>query len=219
MRNLHNESKKMPTVDYKIDNKKVPSVTTILGRFKNATGLLIWANQIGLKGQLYQDELKKAGDIGTALHDLAEIHIKEEYYELPQDEKVRNCFNQFLEWWDNNNYKVTWTEKHFCSEKYLYGGTPDLLVNENILVDFKTSKGIYSDYLVQGSAYAKLIEENENRKIDKFIICRFPKDNSQTEIKEFSKEDLDNAFSYFKLLRKAFDLDKQINKLIKTKGK
>lgn len=219
MRNLHNESKKMPTVDYKIDNKKVPSVTTILGRFKNATGLLIWANQIGLKGQLYQDELKKAGDIGTALHDLAEIHIKEEYYELPQDEKVRNCFNQFLEWWDNNNYKVTWTEKHFCSEKYLYGGTPDLLVNENILVDFKTSKGIYSDYLVQGSAYAKLIEENENRKIDKFIICRFPKDNSQTEIKEFSKEDLDNAFSYFKLLRKAFDLDKQINKLIKAKGK
>lgn len=219
MRNLHNESKKMPTVDYKIDNKKVPSVTTILGRFKNATGLLIWANQIGLKGQLYQDELKKAGDIGTALHDLAEIHIKEEYYELPQDEKVRNCFNQFLEWWDNNNYKVTWTEKHFCSEKYLYGGTPDLLVNENILVDFKTSKGIYSDYLVQGSAYAKLIEENENRKIDKFIICRFPKDNSQTEIKEFSKEDLDNAFSYFELLRKAFDLDKQINKLIKAKGK
>ena len=216
---MHNESKKMPTVDYKIDNKKVPSVTTILGRFKNATGLLIWANQIGLKGQLYQDELKKAGDIGTALHDLAEIHIKEEYYELPQDEKVRNCFNQFLEWWDNNNYKVTWTEKHFCSEKYLYGGTPDLLVNENILVDFKTSKGIYSDYLVQGSAYAKLIEENENRKIDKFIICRFPKDNSQTEIKEFSKEDLDNAFSYFKLLRKAFDLDKQINKLIKAKGK
>ena len=209
----------MPTVDYKIDNKKVPSVTTILGRFKNATGLLIWANQIGLKGQLYQDELKKAGDIGTALHDLAEIHIKEEYYELPQDEKVRNCFNQFLEWWDNNNYKVTWTEKHFCSEKYLYGGTPDLLVNENILVDFKTSKGIYSDYLVQGSAYAKLIEENENRKIDKFIICRFPKDNSQTEIKEFSKEDLDNAFSYFELLRKAFDLDKQINKLIKAKGK
>ena len=209
----------MPTVDYKIDNKKVPSVTTILGRFKNATGLLIWANQIGLKGQLYQDELKKAGDIGTALHDLAEIHIKEEYYELPEDEKVRNCFNQFLEWWDNNNYKVTWTEKHFCSEKYLYGGTPDLLVNENILVDFKTSKGIYSDYLVQGSAYAKLIEENENRKIDKFIICRFPKDNSQTEIKEFSKEDLDNAFSYFELLRKAFDLDKQINKLIKTKGK
>ena len=63
----------------------------------------------------------------------------------------------------------------------------------------------------------ELIEENESRKIDKFIICRFPKDNSQTEIKEFSKEDLDNAFSYFKLLRKAFDLDKQINKLARKK--
>ena len=209
----------MPTVDYRINNKKVPSVTTVLGRFKNSTGLVIWANQIGLKGQLYHDELKKAGTIGTALHDLAELHIKNEYYELPQDEKVSHCFTQFLQWWDNNEYNVTWTEKNFCSSKYSYGGTPDLLVNENILVDFKTSKGIYSDYLVQGSAYAQLIKENQNIDIDKFIICRFPKDNSETEIKEFSKDDLKYAFKYFKVLRKAFDLDKQISKLTRAKGK
>jgi len=46
---------------------------------------------------------------------------------------------------------------------------------------------------------------------------RFPKDNSETEIKEFSKDDLKYAFKYFKVLRKAFDLDKQISKLTRKK--
>ena len=43
----------MPTTDYKIDNKKVPSVTQILGRFKLATPLIIWANRLGLDGKDY----------------------------------------------------------------------------------------------------------------------------------------------------------------------
>ena len=119
-----------------------------------------------------------------------------------------------------SSFEIIWTEKNFCSEKYLYGGTPDLLVKKDdkyILVDFKTSKAIYPDYLIQGSAYAQLIKENQNIEIEKFIICRFPKDNTETEIKEFSKDDLKYAFKYFKVLRKAFDLDKQISKLARKK--
>ena len=61
----------MPTGDYILKDKKLPSVTTIIGRFKNAIGLIIWSNQLGLKGLNYFDELKKAGDTGTSLHDLA----------------------------------------------------------------------------------------------------------------------------------------------------
>ena len=209
----------MPTVEYRINNKKVPTTTQILSRYKNSTPLIIWANRLGLDGKDYFTELKNAGDIGTALHDYAEMEVKGEYYELPKDEKILNCYNQFIEWWEQQKYDVTWTEKHFCSEKYLYGGTPDLLVNENTLIDFKTSKGIYSDYLLQGSAYRQLIEENSNYKIEKFIVCRFPKDNTDTEIREFSVEDLDTAFAYFSLLREAFDFDKQVNDLMKTKGK
>ena len=48
----------MPTGDYIINKKKLPSVTTIISRFKNATGLIIWSNQLGLKGLNYFDELK-----------------------------------------------------------------------------------------------------------------------------------------------------------------
>ena len=49
----------MPTGDYILKDKKLPSVTTIIGRFKNAIGLIIWSNQLGLKGLNYFDELKK----------------------------------------------------------------------------------------------------------------------------------------------------------------
>ena len=48
---------------YKVNEKKVPSVTTILSRFKNAIGLIIWSNKLGLEGKNYHTELNKAGDI------------------------------------------------------------------------------------------------------------------------------------------------------------
>ena len=207
----------MPTGNYLLKGKKVPSVTTIIGRFKNATGLIIWSNKLGLKGINYFDELNKAAEAGTSLHDLAELHIKGEEYQLPDDPTVRHCFNQFLEWWNNTNYKVTWTEKKMGSKKLEVGGCPDLLVDGKVLIDFKTSKAIYSDMIIQLSAYAELIRESEGIEIDKAIIVRFPKEDDDTEIKEFSKEDLAVGLKQFKLLRKAFDIDKDLNKILKGK--
>jgi len=207
----------MPTGNYLLKGKKVPSVTTIIGRFKNATGLIIWSNKLGLKGINYFDELNKAAEAGTSLHDLAELHIKGEEYQLPDDPTVRHCFNQFLEWWNNTNYKVTWAEKKMGSKKLEVGGCPDLLVDGKVLIDFKTSKAIYSDMIIQLSAYAALIRESEGIEIDKAIIVRFPKEDDDTEIKEFSKEDLAVGLKQFKLFRKAFDIDKDLNKILKGK--
>ena len=212
----------MPTGDYILKDKKLPSVTTIIGRFKNATGLIIWSNQLGLKGLNYFDELKKAGDTGTSLHDLAELHIKGEDYELPEDPTVLHCFNQFLEWWNNLTCEVIWTEKKFISNELNVGGCPDLLVKKDgkyILVDFKTSKAIYSDMIIQLSCYAELIRENDGIEIDRAVIVRFPKDNDDTEIRKFSKEELAVGLKQFKLLRKAFDIDKDLNKLLKGRKK
>jgi|TARA_R100000655_G_scaffold10434_1_gene25062 hypothetical protein len=208
----------MPTIEYIVNKKKVPGVTTILSRFKLSTPLIIWANRLGLEGKDYFKELNKAGDIGTELHNLAELHIKNEHYDLPEDETVKNCFNQFLDWWDKSNYQVTWTEKPYASKKLFYGGCPDLLVNGNTLIDFKTSKGIYLDYLIQLSAYAALIKEVDGIEIEQAIIVRFPKDNDTTEFATFSKADLKAAFKQFKLFRKAFDIDKDLNKLMRKKN-
>jgi len=121
-----------------------------------------------------------------------------------------------------NNFEIVWTEKKMGSKKLEVGGCPDLLVKKDgkyILVDFKTSKAIYSDMIIQLSAYAELIRESEGIEIDKAIIVRFPKEDDDTEIKEFSKEDLAVGLKQFKLLRKAFDIDKDLNKILKRKKK
>ena len=210
----------MPTGDYILKDKKLPSVTTIIGRFKNAIGLIIWSNQLGLKGLNYFDELKNAGNIGTNLHDLAELAILKKDYQLPEDPTVIRCFNQFLEWWDNLTCEVIWTEKKFTSKKLMFGGCPDLLVKKDgkyILVDLKTSKAIYSDMIIQLGSYKFLIEENMDIEIDRAVIVRFPKDNDDTEIRKFTKEELAVGLKQFKLLRKAFDLDKDLNKILKGK--
>jgi len=210
----------MPTGDYIINNKKLPSATQVIGRFKNAMGLIIWSNQLGLKGLNYFDELKKAGNTGTSLHDLAELYILEKNYELPDDPIAVHCFEQFVEWWDSLDCEVIWTEKKYTSKKLNVGGCPDLLIKKDgkyVLVDFKTSKAVYSDMLIQLSCYAELIKENDGIEIDRAVIVRFPKDDDETEIKKFFKDDLAVGLKQFKLLRKAFDLDKDLNKILKGK--
>lgn len=121
-----------------------------------------------------------------------------------------------------SNFEIIWTEKKMGSIKLECGGCPDLLVRKNgeyILIDFKTSKDFYSDMLVQLSAYSELIRETQNIVIDKAIIVRFPKDDDKFKIKEFSKKDLAIGLKQFKILRRAFDLDKELNKLMKRKKK
>ena len=212
----------MPTGDYILKDKKLPSTTQIIGRFKNAIGLILWSNKIGLEGKSYHAELKNAGNIGTNLHDLAELAILKKDYQFPEDPTVLHCFNQFLEWWDNLTCEVIWTEKKYTSKKLNVGGCPDLLVKKDgkyILVDLKTSKAIYSDMLIQLSCYAELIRENDGIEIDRAVIVRFPKDNDDTEIRKFTKEELAVGLKQFKILRKAFDLDKDLNKILKGKKK
>ena len=209
---------------YKILEKVVPSVTTILSRFKNSIGLIIWSNKLGLEGKSYHQEINKAADIGTNVHELAQSHIEDLEYELPSNEIVQNCFNKFLDWWNefSENCEVIFCEQSFTSKLYQYGGTADLLVkkdDEYILVDFKTSKDIYPDFVIQGSAYKQMIEEKYNYKISKFIVARFGKDTDDFQIKEFNLEQLDFAFQYFKTLRIAFDQDKALNKIMKEKKK
>ena len=123
-----------------------------------------------------------------------------------------------------NNFEIVWTEKKMGSKKLKVGGCTDLLVKKNgehILVDFKTSKAIYSDMIIQLSAYAQLIKDSEDIEIDKAIIVRFPKDEeiNKPEITTFYKEELALGLKQFKLFKEAFDLDKDLNKILKGKKK
>ena len=210
----------MPTIPYKIDGKRIPSVTTINGRFKSADSLIHWAWQCGIDGLNYREEKNKAGAIGTDLHNLAEEYIKGNEPKVSQDPIVHSCFQQFLEWWNNFECDVVWTEKTYTNKKLLVGGCPDLLVkkdNKYILIDFKTSKKIYGDHLIQLGAYSQLIKLEDNISVDEAIVIRFPKDDDKTEIKKFTKKDLALGVKQFRKYRQCYETEKDINKIMRRK--
>jgi len=121
----------------------------------------------------------------------------------------------FLEWWEQTNLKVYKQEIPLVSEKHRFGGTPDWILETSkglAIGDIKTSKAIYADHLVQVAAYKTLWEENyPNEPITGgFHICRFSKDFPDFDHKYCAE--LDDAWTYFKLVREAYDLAKSLKK-------
>lgn len=159
--------------------KRLKSVTTIIKNLGwSADGLKFWANEEGLKGRNLKDGLKPEADAGTVAHYFAECYsrkIRPDLTQLPRanDEEVKatdlavetaqTAFVGFVDW--VNRVKPQWvaTELKLVSEKHQFGGTIDsfcILEGVPTLVDFKTSKALYADHIIQVSAYKKLMEEH-----------------------------------------------------------
>jgi hypothetical protein len=66
----------VPPVIYK-DHRgnRLPSITTIIGRFKESGGLLYWANQQGLEGKTLDQARAEVTTPGTLAHKAVEDHI------------------------------------------------------------------------------------------------------------------------------------------------
>jgi len=197
---------------------KVPGVTTILGRFKESGALLQWAFSQGqafergeIKG-LY-DKRDEAADIGTQVHEIVECHMTGMPYEDPTDPRVISGFEAYLKWQEQTRLKFVATELPLVSEQYQFGGTFDFIAEidgELCLGDVKTSKGVYSDFLCQLAAYDILWHENypDRPLTGGFHLCKFSKQHG-----DFSHHywpNLDDAREQFLLLRRAYDLDKEL---------
>jgi hypothetical protein len=212
----------LPTQPYKNkDGKRLPSVTTILGRFKESGGLLYWAWNLGRDGISMDSVKEKACTAGTIAHQWIEdeLHGKEltAYRDVPEDtyKQAENAFEQFKVWRKGFNLEVTHTEVSLVSEKYQFGGTLDgaALDGRRVVLDWKTSGAVYSDYLVQCAAYAILWEENYGEVIDEAHILRISKDNADFEHRRFVG--LDKAKELFKLYTQAYPLCKEVDKRVK----
>lgn len=110
------------------------------------------------------NQLQKAGDRGTDVHDVAEYlllngqpppkaEIDAEI--LPYVEGMWNWYKAGKPTWD----EVITVESPVFSLEHRYAGTLDGIlhakeVNAYWLIDFKTSKGIYESHLIQVVAYA-----------------------------------------------------------------
>ncbi len=217
-----------PKAGYKTkDGKRVPGVTTIIGRFKDSGGLLWWAFDQGKAAErgeinsLY-DKRDEAAEAGTLAHDMVEAHIKGNPSPDTKgfiDDVIRQAnqgFRNYLKWSNQSRIEVVEQETPLVSEKYKFGGCLDaiMVMGELSLGDWKTSNAIYVDYLMQLAAYKQLWEENypDRPIVGGFHLCRFAKEHADFAHHYWSE--LDDAWEQFKLFRRAYDLDKKLKKRV-----
>jgi len=212
----------VPTQIYKTkDGKRVPGTTTIIGKFKEAGGLIHWAWNLGMQGIDYNERRDKAADAGTLAHALVEGHIRGYSVDMTKEppdivKKAQEAFDAFLKWSEGSKFKPQETELPLISEVHKFGGCLDaMFVNGELsLGDWKSSSGIYDDHLLQLAGYGILWEENfpDRPIVGGFHICRFGKTGGEFQHHWWAYDNprMIAAKELFLLYRRGYDLKKII---------
>lgn len=189
---------------YKVDGKRLPSVTGIIGIY-DKPALLNWAvNQCVAYLKPYKDQpvtaeilaampkewrkvRDEAAQIGTDFHAFAEAFAKGEKPKLP-DGPARFAADAFMQWVTEHHFKPVAIERRILSRQEWYAGTVDVIAEidgELTVLDYKTSKkpfkGImYDEWRLQLAAYALAFEEETGMRPTRRIIARFPKEEDDS---------------------------------------
>ena len=131
-------------------------------------------------------------------------------------EQARTCFDNFVVWRDQHNFKPVGTEISLVSELYQFGGTIDCIAQIDgklCIADWKTGKDIYEDYIIQIVSYAQLWNENfsDHQLNGGYHLIRTGK-----EIAMFAHNwygEFPHAWEVFLKLSDLYDLAKIIKKL------
>ena len=167
---------------YLYDGKGVPRVSHILAQCRDSEWLIQWAANIGRrKYDYYRD---KALTIGTIVHEIIDEYLKIKYnvptpgfvymnkvYEVDYTaiddayrESVFNCVENFKVWDRHLEEVGAHIDEIIGFEIPIqcpwYGGTIDWMVRINgavYICDFKTSKSISPEYLMQAASYMWIV--------------------------------------------------------------
>lgn len=208
--------------------KRVPGVTTVIGRFKESGGLIQWAYNCGKDGIDINDARDRAADSGTLCHEMIDCHLHGRPFmsgDHPASviEKAEHAFLGFLQWAEQSKLALAASEVSLVSERFQFGGTFDgaFIAGTLRLLDYKTSSGIYTDQIVQvAGGYSLLWEEhNPDKPLHGVDILRISKPNAPDdpvsfEHRHFSAEIIPIAQRQFCLFLEAYQLDKRIKGLI-----
>jgi hypothetical protein len=207
---------------YKLaDGSIVPGVTTITGSQLgwNKQALIAWANNIGLKGisaSKYKDDKAEIGTLAHAMVTdwLQGLETDTSDYSKNQIEAAENSALSFFEWAKNKPIKPIVIEKPFISERYKFGGKPDIYAQINgkrELIDLKTGSGIYEEMIIQVAAYENLMAEN-GFEVDTVRILNIPRTEDEAFLERvIGKEQRKVAWKIFLHCLANYRLRKRIN--------
>jgi hypothetical protein len=161
---------------YRIDGQKAVGVTTALNALAKPA-LVDWAARVTAEfavnnwdelnsvppatrldriGRARWDTVKEAALRGTRIHDLGEKVSHGIQVEVPDEYRGPvDAYARFLDDWD---IEITATETPCCNTTHWFAGTADAWgrigrTGENVLLDIKTGKGVYSEAALQLAAY------------------------------------------------------------------
>lgn len=201
---------------YFVDGKFTPGVTTILDEtLPMPFALRQWIGDVG--NDRAQAKLEKAGDRGTLLHDTFEqlmngVEIKlHENFPKKSDQKCVvgfiNWFNEVKPVYDTENIEFT------VASQLGFAGTLDLLCkigDEWVVVDFKSSGGIYDSHKLQITAYSQAVFEMMGIQPKRMIVHLTPRAKKGYTIygeekmkiagKEITKDDFMAVFNLYLVL-------------------
>lgn len=147
----------------------VPSVTTILEAWPKPYALLQWMKEQGTKTD---DIIRDAGRRGTTVHDMTERYDRGEEVKLFEDGKPVCSLEEWAMFERYVDFCKRYEPRHHLIEQTVINpelgcaGTIDRVMTLNdgrlLLVDLKTSNGIYPTYWMQVAAYARMLRAELN---------------------------------------------------------
>ena len=147
--------------------------------------------------------LEEAGEIGTRAHELIETWSENggtlDKYDIEgnfvpfkmedEDPRVQNAFKAFMAFWDAHEFEHIHQEIPLYNVSLGYAGTGDAIPRDKdgklVLLDWKTSSGVYISHQLQCAAYAHAFETmaiSEGEQIDRAYVVRIDKKTAACEV-------------------------------------
>lgn len=195
-----------PSVYKTADGKRVPGVTTILGKFKEPGALMAWAHKLGLEGIDFRKARDDAGDAGTLAHTWIDDEIHGRPMTRPGGATDETCtlaqqgLDAFRRWRDGVKLEILDTERPLVSEQFRFGGTFDALGianGEKVVLDWKSSNRVYREHVAQCAAYRQLLREHGHPDVTGARLLRVGKESATFSDHYFPDSVLDIGWSRF----------------------
>lgn len=223
---------------------KVPSVTKITGIVDKSGPLIPWAINSTLDlvreailpdtpypgvllEEIYaqakreaQRRKSSAAERGTLVHEILSRTDGVDQSDLVGqfDESILRRVDLGRKWLEENHVELECIERPIYSRRYKYSGRFDgvgKIKGKKSLFDWKTGKGIYSEFLLQTAGYQYAYEEETGEVIDQRVILHLGEDKVTPYY--FPRTSYRKHLSGFLGAKKLFDqvqaIDKQLRKM------
>ncbi len=177
---------------YKIDDKWMPSVTTVVGHQSKA-GILEWQDRVGFAKA---EQIRRSSAWrGTQYHNLVEHYLKNELEEVEKSEGLPTyLFRAARETLDRIS-NIHCIEAPLFSRRLGIAGRVDCIAefdSELSIIDFKTTKQLkkvehLEKFFVQEAAYAYMYYEMTGVEVDKLVTLSVAEDGSVQVAQKYDK--------------------------------